>query len=276
MEMFSKTKMCRFFILGKCAKGLQCPYAHDKRDLRDMPDLRCTKICNTLIQTGECNNKNCAYAHNHKELRSTAFQKTKLCRNLQFGRCPRGDKCNFAHSTTDIQPPTSMQAQSPTSMQALKMLPPGLGGYDGDDQSTQVSGGSGDSNSSDHGSVTASVNPLFEPAYIHIGAPPSKMELGHQRAFKQPMTKPMDMAPHNLGDMELGRHRPFKLPMTKQMETAPHSLGDIIRLSDYTMEPMQSRMNLPVNADFGLREYLNAIDQLVQENAGGPYPVLSV
>jgi len=70
-SQFSKTKMCRFELLGICAKGLQCPFAHGNTELRALPDLRNTKLCRELLQTGECNNRNCTYAHNREELRST-------------------------------------------------------------------------------------------------------------------------------------------------------------------------------------------------------------
>lgn len=70
-SQFSKTKMCRFELLGICAKGLQCPFAHGSTELRALPDLRNTKLCRELLQTGECNNRNCTYAHNREELRST-------------------------------------------------------------------------------------------------------------------------------------------------------------------------------------------------------------
>jgi hypothetical protein len=36
-----------------------------------LPDLRNTKLCRDLLQTGECSNRNCTYAHNREELRST-------------------------------------------------------------------------------------------------------------------------------------------------------------------------------------------------------------
>merc|ERR1719329_1400083 len=78
---FSKTKMCKFEIIGMCAKGSLCPFAHAKREMRPLPDLTRTKLCTTLIETGACHNANCTYAHNRDELRTTStFHKTKFCR----------------------------------------------------------------------------------------------------------------------------------------------------------------------------------------------------
>lgn len=191
-----------------------------------MPDLRCTKLCKALLQTGECNDKSCTYAHNKEELRSTgAFQRTKLCRNLQYGRCPRGDKCNFAHSEAELQAPKTIQ-------QGLKMLPPGLSmDYDGDEQSTQVSGsGSGDSNSSDNGSVTASMTSMLEPAYVHVGPPPP---LPDPKAFRRRAA-----------------------PMQRQKVVGPQNV-----LRDVN-DPIQDYMDSLADSDSNIREYLRVMEEL--------------
>jgi len=101
---FSKTKLCKFHIIGICAKGTMCPFAHNKDELKPLPDLAFTKLCKTLIQNGECTNRNCTYAHTKEELRATStFHKTKLCRFSQMGHCALGAKCNFAHSTEEMR-----------------------------------------------------------------------------------------------------------------------------------------------------------------------------
>lgn len=69
--IFAKTKMCKFFILGTCAKGAECRFAHFREELSELPDLCCTKLCKTLIRTGQCLDRNCRYAHNRQELRAT-------------------------------------------------------------------------------------------------------------------------------------------------------------------------------------------------------------
>lgn len=80
-SQFSKTKMCRFEILGMCTKGQQCPFAHGATELKPLPDLRCTKLCRELLQFGECHNKNCTYAHSREELR-TATEKAAAAGRL--------------------------------------------------------------------------------------------------------------------------------------------------------------------------------------------------
>lgn len=68
-QVFQRTKMCKFFILGCCSRGEQCHFAHDKGELQALPDLHRTKLCKTLINTGNCDNPSCKYAHSSEELR---------------------------------------------------------------------------------------------------------------------------------------------------------------------------------------------------------------
>jgi hypothetical protein len=70
-----KTKMCRFHIVGVCAKGEDCSYAHDPEELKPLPNLYRTKVCKRLIGTGNCNDPQCRYAHSKSELRNTSFLK---------------------------------------------------------------------------------------------------------------------------------------------------------------------------------------------------------
>lgn len=67
--VFGKTKMCKFHILGMCAKGTACCFAHEQSEMNPIPDLSRTKICKTLINTGVCTDEKCKYAHNKEELR---------------------------------------------------------------------------------------------------------------------------------------------------------------------------------------------------------------
>jgi len=68
-QVFERTKMCRFHILGACARGAACHFAHDRQELNQPPDLFRTKLCKTLIHTGQCADVQCRYAHTKEELR---------------------------------------------------------------------------------------------------------------------------------------------------------------------------------------------------------------
>jgi len=69
-NMCVKTKMCKFEAVGKCAKGVGCPFAHNIDELNELPDLRCTKMCKLTLARQECNIPGCPYAHSKKELRA--------------------------------------------------------------------------------------------------------------------------------------------------------------------------------------------------------------
>jgi len=127
-SQFSKTKMCRFELLGICAKGLQCPFAHGNTELRALPDLQNTKLCRELLQTGECNNRNCTYAHNREELRSTLEKPVPPHR----ARRARGDLREARRSEQGQSYAVGLDAKAPDPSAAAPApafwVPPGLEG----------------------------------------------------------------------------------------------------------------------------------------------------
>jgi hypothetical protein len=69
-EVFQRTKMCKFHLLGVCLRGAECKYAHSVLTLQAPPDLFRTKLCKTLLATGSCKEPDCRYAHTKEELRT--------------------------------------------------------------------------------------------------------------------------------------------------------------------------------------------------------------
>jgi len=69
-NIFHRTIMCKFHLMGSCTRGRACTFAHGSRDLRQKPDLFCTQLCKDYMRTGRCANKDeCRFAHGHAELR---------------------------------------------------------------------------------------------------------------------------------------------------------------------------------------------------------------
>lgn len=67
---FRKTKLCKFFVLGKCTKGGKCNFAHEN-DLKPQPNLFRTRPCLALLRMGKCRDGDaCKYAHTKYDIRS--------------------------------------------------------------------------------------------------------------------------------------------------------------------------------------------------------------
>lgn len=68
-----KTRMCRFFVLGKCGRGRDCSFAHGAEEIVATPDLGRTKICPAILRDGRCDNSRCNFAHSKGELRKVVL-----------------------------------------------------------------------------------------------------------------------------------------------------------------------------------------------------------
>lgn len=151
-NQFSKTKMCRFELLGMCAKGPQCPFAHGTVELRPLPDLSRTKLCRQLLQCGECHNPGCAYAHSREELRevveAAAMKPLSPGNVVTNAGSPKGTRRGGANkresasqvpqSTGDLPQPLPMGLQVPR-LALGGPAPPGLAFCGGNPQSAELS-----------------------------------------------------------------------------------------------------------------------------------------
>lgn len=99
-DQFAKTRICKFYQHGLCARGNVCRFAHGNTDLKSMPDFRNTKLCKVFVQTGACPNVACPFAHAEEQLKPMPdFRSVKLCKVFQHtGACPNfATSCPFAH-----------------------------------------------------------------------------------------------------------------------------------------------------------------------------------
>lgn len=115
-KQFLRTKMCPFLIKGKCTNEEFCSYAHSvvrgtfysdnccsiitfssQDQLRPLPDLRQTKLCDETKQGRSCKNPYCTFAHAIYELKQPTpdliTYKTALCFFWKKGKCFNGTKC---------------------------------------------------------------------------------------------------------------------------------------------------------------------------------------
>ncbi|CAE8629160.1 unnamed protein product [Polarella glacialis] len=126
---FSKTKLCRFELLGMCAKGTQCPFAHGGLEMKPLPDLRCTKLCKELIATGQCALPGCTYAHSREELRAAVSRAESF--RLQASGASKTQKPKRSKTVAQEAQSLRSQVQASSKIFAPLMPPPGLDPWEG-------------------------------------------------------------------------------------------------------------------------------------------------
>lgn len=71
VDLFAKTRLCKFYPKGRCTKGRACTFAHGKEQLQQQPDLFRTTLCLDFLKTGACPvGSRCKFAHAQEELRA--------------------------------------------------------------------------------------------------------------------------------------------------------------------------------------------------------------
>eukprot|EP01068_Selenidium_serpulae_P004139 Selendium_serpulae@DN3432_c0_g1_i1.p1 len=120
-KQFLKTKLCPYQQRGYCFNGSSCSYAHADMELKPLPDLRQTKMCDYTKKGFECpkRDQGCSYAHDIVDLRPStdlATFKTSMCFFWRKGKCFNGEKCRFAHGLTEVRAnPTASEDSASTN-----------------------------------------------------------------------------------------------------------------------------------------------------------------
>lgn len=78
--IFYKTKMCKFFQMGKCTRLGNCAFAHNDEELLPLPDFSRTKMCPKVTARGWCGlGTACKFAHRTSELRVQSRPQGRGC-----------------------------------------------------------------------------------------------------------------------------------------------------------------------------------------------------
>jgi len=129
-----KTKLCAYFLEGKCGYGTSCTFAHSVLEVKDVPDLTKTQLCKKFAE-GKCTDPNCSFAHGEAELRDPPNFKKKFCKWHSKGKCRNGTNCGFAHDMSELraeappgfEPLGNNVPHAPKSKKSPKLAaPPGL------------------------------------------------------------------------------------------------------------------------------------------------------
>lgn len=77
--IFHKTRLCKFYQMGRCTRMQACKFAHSEEEMMPQPDFRRTRMCPEFCSTGQCRSRDtCAFAHTAQELRADTGRRAKL------------------------------------------------------------------------------------------------------------------------------------------------------------------------------------------------------
>jgi len=115
--IFCKTKMCKFYMEGRCTRNTACKFAHGAAELEPLPNLYRTKMCPALSKTGYCDRgAACSFAHQSSELRGR--RKGTAGRHAQCTTaCAPPAKVALTHTQTSTSAPCVLTGVSVVFLQ---------------------------------------------------------------------------------------------------------------------------------------------------------------
>eukprot|EP00930_Biecheleria_cincta_P088995 TRINITY_DN7824_c0_g1_i1.p1 TRINITY_DN7824_c0_g1~~TRINITY_DN7824_c0_g1_i1.p1 ORF type:complete len:263 (+),score=44.25 TRINITY_DN7824_c0_g1_i1:41-829(+) len=64
------SRLCKFYLEGRCSRGSECGHSHPQEQPRQQPDLLKVRLCAQFTSKGWCGNQDaCNFAHGLEELR---------------------------------------------------------------------------------------------------------------------------------------------------------------------------------------------------------------
>jgi len=122
---FELTQLCKFYVKGRCRRGLACTFAHSQAELQPLPDYFKSRLCQSFATYGTCSSGDeCKFAHGAQELRRPVVQKKRFAlRDEEAATRAKGRRAGGGKKAALPQSPQSPQTQQNLQPQPQKPQP---------------------------------------------------------------------------------------------------------------------------------------------------------